>query len=268
MKTRRAFLKTMLTGIASFSGAISLPPWGSSRAEDTIATPAWTFDGVTGPEHWSELSPDYSVCEFGVEQSPVDLVDAKKMSAADSLTFDYRPVTAHIRRQAWTVEIVFEQNCAITIDGTRYRLEHAHFRHPSEHLLSGRALEMEIQFTHRAENGAAAMVSVFIRQGKKHEILDDILAGIPASALQKSPVMAIDPSELLPKPLESQAYQAFYRYKGSLTFPPCTEGIIWNVFKSPVEASAKQIRALAAIFSANARPVSKINQRILLEFSE
>ncbi len=268
MRTRRAFLKTMLTSIASLSGAISLQPWAVSRAENTIASPAWTFEGVTGPEHWSELSPDYSVCQFGVEQSPIDLIDAKKMSAGDALTFDYRPVTAQIRRKAWTVEIVFERNCAIAIDETWYRLEHAHFRHPSEHLLSGRALEMELQLTHRAENGAIAMISVFIRQGQKHEILDDILANVPASALQKSPIVAVDPSELLPRPQQGQVYQAFYRYKGSLTFPPCIEGVLWNVFKIPIEASAKQIRDLAALFPANARPANKINERILLEYSE
>jgi len=262
---RRAVLKAM-------GGAAWLIATGrSASAEDTANAagdlqPFWTFDGVTGPDHWSELSPDYAACQFGIEQSPVNLVDALKVNGTRALTIDYRPVTAIVMRNRWTFQIYFEPGCEIQVNGVHYPLQQAVFRRPSEHLLSGRALEMELQLMHRTEAGAQAVLAVFIRQGRTNELLEMILGNVPPDEAEKGPVFPIDPADLLPPPPAETGQRAFYRYMGSLTTPPCIEGVNWTVFKTPIEASPSQIRQLAGLFPANARPASPINRRYLLEY--
>lgn len=228
---------------------------------------AWSFDGVTGPTHWSELSPDYAVCQFGIEQSPIDIVDAVKVTAPEALVINYRPVTAYAINESWTARLAFEAGCATTINGEVFALRSLLLRHPSEHLLSGRALEMELQLLHRSDTGARAMMAVFLRQGRKNDVLDHVMALLPPNPREKSVGFELNPLDLLPAPLEEIQMRPYYRYMGSLTKPPCTEGVIWSVFKVPIEASAKQIRDLSAMFPTNARPASRINRRYLLEYS-
>jgi carbonic anhydrase len=264
---RRSVLKAVAAGISFLSAPFVLRAAEAPAASPTDPLPGWSFEGVTGPDHWSELSPDYALCQFGIEQSPVDLVDAAKVGPAQALVLDYRPVSARVVPAGWTLQVAFDPGCSIAINGRRYALEHFLFRRPSEHLLSGRALEMELQLVHRAEGGAIAIVGVFVRQGKKHEALERIIAGTPADAAQKPALVPMNPLDLLPVPQSQlEEVRAYYRYMGSLTTPPCTEGVNWTVFKTPIEASPKQIRDLATLFPANARPANKINRRFLLEY--
>ena len=264
---RRSVLRVMAGAAALLPSARSLlaqqPPVESGPAD-----PLWNFDGVTGPEHWSELSPDFALCQFGMEQSPVDLVDALKVTGSEALKLDYRPVTANVLRAdgGWTLKIAFEPGCAITINSLTFPLTHALLRHPSEHLLSGRALEMEIQLVHKAETGLLAHLGVFVRQGKKNDALETVLTHFPQNSTEKGSVFALAPSDLVPPVPEESKMRSFYRYMGSTTVPPCTEGVVWTIFKTPVEASAKQIRQFASLFPANARPANKVNRRFLLEY--
>lgn len=264
----------MVAGLLPVPAAVKLLAQEKAPGTVTEALPGWGFDGVTGPEHWSELSPNYALCQFGIEQSPVDLVDSARVNSAHALLLDYRPVTAHVVPLAWTVQVKFDPGCTMTIHRQQYTLELMTIRHPSEHLLSGRALEMELQFTHWAKNGALAMVGVFVRQGKKNEALERIITEAPVAASKKKSVFPINPLDLLPPsaektqppPAAGVVPRPFYRYMGSLTTPPCTEGVVWTIFKTPIEASAKQIRELSAMFPANARPANRINRRFLLEY--
>lgn len=264
--TRRRLLRAATAGLSCWFAARAFGANEAGPSPAPEAPPGWSFEGVTGPEHWTELSPDYAPCQFGVEQSPIDLVDASKMSDVDGLTLDYRPITAHLASKGWTVQIEFDSGCAIEIAERRYALEHAYLRRPSEHLLSGRALEMELQLVHRADDGALALIGVFVRQGKKNESLETVLAHVPGKPSEKAPAFAMNPLDFLPLPAGDPQRRPFYRYVGSITMPPCTEGIIWTVFKTPVEASAKQIRDLAELFPRNARPANKLNRNPLFEY--
>ncbi len=265
--TRRAVLKAAAGAAASALPGLSVLSSMSAAAQTSEEAPArWTFDGVTGPEHWSELSPDYALCQFGVEQSPIDLVDATQVPSARGLDLDYRPITARASSRSWTLQIGFDPGCEIEIGGVRYALGEAYVRQPSEHLLSGRALEMELQLVHRSKTGATAISGVFIRQGREHEALKMLIEHLPAKGADKGTLFPIDPTDFLPALPEGKSSRAFYRYEGSMTMPPCTEGVVWTVFKTPIEASPKQIRDLATLFPPNARPANKLNQRQLFEF--
>jgi len=262
---RRAVLKA-IAGAASMLSPIGAVRAAASQPPADSAQPLWSFDGVTGPEHWSELSPDYALCQFGIEQSPVDLVDTLKVSSAGALEVDYRPVTTKLVEQTWTLQLVFDPGCEITVNSRVFALEHMMIRHPSEHLLSGRALELELQFVHRSERGVLAHLSVFVRQGRQNDTIDMILANLPGTSPDKQAIIPLNPADLLPPGPQEGKSRAFYRYMGSITRPPCTEGVVWTVFKTPIEASPKQIRELATLFPANARPAGTINRRYLLEY--
>ncbi len=261
-------MKTLAGGFAALMGNVLS---GSGRAADTasaVARGQWTYEGVTGPEHWSELSPDYAACQFGVRQSPIDLVDASKLIAPGTLVLDYRPVTAKTLQEPSGLRIALDPGCFLEHSGQIYALEEFRFRRPSEHLLSGRALEMEMQFLHRALGGNIAITGVFIRQGAENAAISAILASVSASSQppESGSVFPLDPARLMPPFANSEDHRAFYSYTGSMTEPPCSEGIRWIVFKTPCEASPEQIRALASLFPRNARPAQPLNTRTLLEY--
>lgn len=229
--------------------------------------PLWSYEGVTGPEHWSELSADYSACQFGVRQSPIDLVDATKISLPDTLKLNYRPVTGRTHRDHAGLAVALDPGCQIEYYRQTHPLTEFRFRRPSEHLLSGRALEMEMQFLHQSESGEPVTVSVFLRQGAENLGLAAILASFTkANGDAEEKVFALNPFDLMPQLQQAEEQRAFYAYAGSMTAPPCTEHMNWIVLKTPVEAAPRQIRDLATLFPRNARPVQKLNSRLLLEF--
>lgn len=264
--TRRVVLQAI-------AGAVGvLPLVGSARrASAAAALPPqselqWSFNGVTGPEHWSELAPDYAACQFGSEQSPIDLVDAVKVASPHALRLDYRPVAVRAVHEGWTLRLAMDKGCEKVVNGAVFALDSMVVRHPSEHLLSGRALEMELQFVHQRPDGGKAIASVFVRQGKRNEVLEALVANLPTGSAEKGSGFTVNPIDLLPAVPEDEEMRPYYRYMGSLTTPPCAEGVIWTVFKTPIEATPKQIRSLSALFPANARPASRINRRYLLEY--
>jgi carbonic anhydrase len=146
------------------------------------------------------------------------------------------------------------------ISGTRYELVQFHFHHPSEHLLSGKKFDMELHFVHRSEAGRLAVLGVFIQPGAANAALGPIWAAMPAEAGPARDAGAVvRPAALLP------ATRGYFRYTGSLTTPPCSEGVLWTVYKDPIEASPDQIRRFAALFPVNARPAQSVARRYLLE---
>lgn len=262
--SRRFLLKVLAGGVTALR-SITARSQESMTPEQELQ-PLWSYEGVTGPEHWGELSPDYSACHFGVRQSPIDLVDATKISLENTLKVDYRPATAKTMREHAGLKVVLDPGCQIEYYEQSHPLTEFRFKRPSEHLLSGRALEMEMQFMHQSETADPVGLSVFLRQGAENAGLAAILANLAEDAPETgAKVFPLNPFDLMPQ-LHQGEELSFYTYAGSLTMPPCTERINWIVFKTPAEASPQQIREFASLFSKNARPVQKLNSRLLLEF--
>ena len=146
------------------------------------------------------------------------------------------------------------------INGQAFDLLQFHFHHPSEHLLSGKSFDLELHFVHRSEKGRLAVLGVFIQPGAENAALAPIWAAMPKEAGDERDTGAtIAPADMLP------VGRGFFRYQGSLTTPPCSEGVLCTVFKEPIEASPAQIRQFAELFPVNARPPMPLNQRFLLE---
>lgn len=148
------------------------------------------------------------------------------------------------------------------IGGTRYELLQFHLHHPSEHLLAGKGFDLECHLVHKSSAGALAVTGVFIRPGAVSAALKAFFDSMPGKAGPEVRVgNAIDIAAIVPK------NGGYFRYMGSLTTPPCSEGLTWTVHKQPVEASVEQIQKFAALFPNNARPVQKRNRRFLIDAS-
>ena len=252
--SRRGFFR--LTAAA----ACPLCATAESAEPHGAGTPHWSYEGNGAPAQWGGLSPDFKTCAAGAEQTPIDLRGAIR-AAPGPVTFGYQKMPLTVLNNGHTIQVNTPPGNKISIGGTAYELLQFHFHHPSEHLLEGKSLAMELHFVHKAANGALAVVGVFLQPGAANPALTPIWNAMPEKAEPARLVkdVTIDPARLLPKE------RAYFRYMGSLTTPPCSEGLTWTVFRTPVQVSPEQIRMFGALFPMNARPPQALGRRFLLE---
>jgi carbonic anhydrase len=239
---------------------------GNADAADATpraATPTaahWTYEGEDGPEHWGEIDPTYELCSTGREQSPIDVIEPTHADLAD-IAVSYKPISPmRILNNGHTIQVNVDPGSSITLDGVRYDLAQFHFHTPSEHLIAGQPQEMELHLVHRSAEGQLAVVGVMLNEGQANAALAPVFDNMPATAGPEQSVQAtLDPTTFFP------AATTTYRYMGSLTTPPCTEGIHWNLFTEPVDVSAEQIAAFRVLFEMNARPPQGLNEREVVE---
>jgi carbonic anhydrase len=223
------------------------------------AHPHWGYSGAGAPEHWGQLAPENRVCGLGMEQTPIDLKSSIPADVAPvQPVFQEMPVK--IVNNGHTVQVNCPPGSFTAIGGQRYDLVQFHFHHPSEHLLDGQSFPLECHFVHRSAGGALAVLGVFVRRGASNGALQPIFESMPDQEGPERAVGAtIRPGDLLPKD------RRFFRYQGSLTTPPCLEGLTWTVFRDAIEAADGQVQRFARLFPNNARPVQPLNGRYLLE---
>lgn len=233
------------------------PTHGSSAA----GPPHWAYEGEAGAARWGELSPAFKVCQLGLEQSPIDLAGAIT-AVPGRLDIMYRSMKLRVVNNGHTIQVNADPGSSCVIGGTTYALQQSHFHHPSEHLLSGKPFDLECHLVHRSAAGDIAVIGVFISPGETSAALQPIWNAMPRQeGPERDAGITFDPGALLP------ATPGYYRYSGSLTTPPCTQGIVWTVMQHPIDASPDQIRQFAALFKNNARPVQGHNRRFLLQSS-
>lgn len=258
--TRRHLLQTL-----TISGALCplCAPFlaAGARAETAgqHAGPHWTYEGAGGPEQWGELTPEFKVCELGFEQTPIDLKGSIRGQLAGVAPM-FQPMPLKILNNGHTIQVNCAPGSHSMIDGQQFDLLQFHFHHPSEHLLSGQSFDLELHFVHKSATGQLAVLGVFIRAGADNPALAPIWSAMPKEAAPEADTgQTITLDGLLPPG------RSFFRYQGSLTTPPCSEGVLWTVFKDPIDASPAQIQQFAALFPLNARPVQGLHRRFLLE---
>ena len=218
----------------------------------------WGYSGETGPAHWAKLSPEYAACA-GVNQSPLDLAEFVEADLPP-IDFSYAASGAAIFNNGHTVQVESASGSEIGTGGRTYRLLQLHFHAPSENRIHGTEFPMEAHFVHVGPDGDLAVVAVMFEAGEHNAALAQAWQHMPTRTDEKH---AFDPpiaqAALLPEARD------YYRFNGSLTTPPCTEGVIWLVMKATVSASAEQIAALAgALHGPNNRPVQPRNARVVL----
>ncbi|CAM4445188.1 carbonic anhydrase [Paenibacillus tarimensis] len=228
----------------------------------------WSYGGETGPEHWGELGTENRACSSGLEQSPINLEQAKikaDATAAQAIEINYRPSQFTITNNGDTIRAdAVTQDNTITLDGKEYTLAQFHFHVPSEHQIDGKNLDMELHFVHKDAGGKLAVVGVLMKAGDANEALAELWSKLPAEKTEES--IALDQTIDLPALLPQT--QDVFRYDGSLTTPPCSEGVEWTVMQEPIEVSQEQIDAFASIFPDNHRPVQPWNDREVFRVNE
>ncbi len=219
----------------------------------------WSYTGNTAPRKWGDFSPDYAQCKTGRQQSPINITHTVKANNAP-IEFYYNPAPFKIINNGHTIQINSNANNSIKIDGRIYHLIQFHFHSPSENRVNGKSYDMELHLVHKNTQGQLAVVGVFLENGRHNPFIQTLWTYIPNQLNQeKFHNININPANTLP------ANQSYYYFDGSLTTPPCTQGVKWYVLKYPISVSVEQIRKFTSILGYNARPVQAINQRSVFE---
>ncbi len=218
-------------------------------------TTHWSYEGLFGPELWGNLSPEYAACKNGKSQSPINLI-WRKPNEKRTLQFKYMDEPLTTSDTGHSVKVHFASQQLASISSSIYSLQQLHFHSPSEHTISGKHYPAEIHFVHKNSSGAIAVIAVMISQGNSNPHLDTILKSIPSQKNKiNSTKLKLNPGQLLPP------IMTHYSYKGSLTTPPCTEGVLWSILNTPITASAQQIKKLKSFYKTNNRPVQRLHGR-------
>lgn len=233
----------------------------AGKAGDKSAKPEahrhWAYQGPGGPEHWHELNPEFKQCGLGKRQSPIDIRDGIPVEL-DPIQFDYKLSAFRVIDNGHTVQVNVESGNRILVNGRRYELVQFHFHRPSEERLNGRQFEMVVHLVHKDLEGKLAVVAVLIEEGKGHPIVQQVWNNLPLEKhTEQAGLQGIDLLQLLPDD------RRYVTYMGSLTTPPCTEGVLWMVLKKPVSVSDQQLAIFSRLYPMNARPTQALGDRLI-----
>jgi carbonic anhydrase len=222
--------------------------------------PHWEYEGKAGPAHWGSLEHDFESCKLGKEQSPID-ISTKSVEKANlpAIQTSYKNSSGELVNNGHTIQINLADGGSATVPSGSYKLLQFHFHTPSEEKIDGKNFPLVAHLVHKSDAGNLAVIGVLFKEGKENQALKEIFSALPAKEGKEALKSNFDASSLLPSTM------GYYAFKGSLTTPPCSEGVAWQVLKTPVEISKAQIQAFKKIFKMNARPVQPLNQRKVQE---
>lgn len=221
---------------------------------------SWGYNGQKSPEHWGKISPEFSLCETGKNQSPVNIQGALKALYSDPI-LKFQAGKQQIINNGYTVQINVSRGNTLRLDDDIFELQQFHFHAPGENEIDGQQFPLEGHFVYNNKEGSLLVLALMFTEGKVNPQLTNAWQQMPdkrgQDALLKRPV---DIKALLPKDV------GVYRFSGSLTTPPCSEGVTWMVLKQPVSASAEQISLVRSVLKyANNRPVQPLNGRVIIK---
>ena len=239
--------------VACIAMAPVLPASGAHDA------PHWSYSGPTGPSHWSVLEKDFDTCGVGTAQSPIDIRDENvQRSDLPSIEFGYKPSKLVIVDNGHTIQVNYAPGSFITIGEKRYELVQFHFHKPSEEAVNGKRYDMVVHLVHRDSAGHLGVVAVLLAAGgRDNALIKTLWDHVPKTKEAEATVDAvtIDATDLLP------ANRAYFTFVGSLTTPPCSEGVTWFVLQNPTVVSKDEVARFAKWYPKNARPIQPLNGR-------
>lgn len=229
---------------------------------------AWGYHGDLGPGDWGKLTDShgaiaYPLCGEGKAQSPIDIAAKnKKSSKLSPIRFNYRAAPLKIKNNGHTIQVDYAKGSTATVNGESYSLLQFHFHRPSEHTVGGKSFPMEGHLVHAKGGGAdmkLAVIGVLMVAGDHNPALQAIWKNMPK---KKGTVTVkgkqVNAANLLPR------NRGYFAYDGSLTTPPCSEGVKWHVLQQAIQVSPEQIEQFGALFhGGTARPVQALNGRAI-----
>lgn len=233
----------------------------------------WEYEGAKGAEHWSELDPDYAPCNVGKEQSPIDIRNVEKADLP-ALRFESKSSPLkYLVNNGYTIRVNYhdtrETRNLLIVGDKHYQLTQLHFHRPSEEYIHGKPYDMVAHLMYQASDGKVAGVAVLLKAGSANATIQQIWEHMPQTeskvltdfSHEEEAIAGVDinPAGLLPHDT------GYYTYLGSVTAPPCTEGVTWYVLKTPVDISAEQISAFAKLYPHDVRPIQPLNGRVVKE---
>ncbi len=219
----------------------------------------WSYEGELGPANWSKINVDWAKCGTGNRQSPIDIRDGMKVEL-EQFSVDYKPSEFSVTDNGHTVQVTLVGGNYITVAGRMYELLQFHFHRPSEERINGKGFEMVVHLVHRDAEGKLAVVAVLLERGKALNVMQTVWNNLPLEKQDTvTPTTLLDPSELLP------ARREYFTYMGSLTTPPCSEGVLWLVMKQPMQATPAQMALFSRLYPLNARPIQASSGRMIKE---
>ena len=234
---------------------------GTQSGTKTASGPVhWSYSGADGPENWGNLSTDYEMCRSGTQQSPVDISHTQQAGLA-AIDTDYRATALNVVNNGHTIQVNYAPGSRMILGHSEYELLQFHFHAPSENTLNGKHFDMEIHFVHKDSHGVLGVLGVFVESGDENIALQEIWDHMPkrANSDAKPSGVVINGHDLLPRE------QDYYRFVGSLTTPPCSEGVQWHVLQQPIQASSSQIRDFVDVVGHNNRPVQSLGHRLMVD---
>jgi carbonic anhydrase len=255
----RAAAPTRAQGAAPSGGPGAQPSAGAGGrgGRGVPALPSWSYLGADGPNAWATLSPTYALCGRGQRQSPIDIVDGLPVDL-EPPQFKYKPGLFGVVDNGHTVQVTVAPGSSFELGGRRWELNGFHFHLPGEERIDGKGYEMSVHLTHRDAQGRIAVVALLVQEGDENPGVQTVWNHLP---LERGEVVQatteFDPSVLLP------ASRRHFTYMGSLTTPPCTEGVLWLVMQQPITVSSAQRRVFARLHPMNARPIQPLGGRLI-----
>ncbi len=257
-----------LPGAASNDVVLTPSPAGTSASRSGAPRPAarkpapvhpdhWSYLGEGGPDHWGQMKSEFSLCSSGKRQSPIDIRDGIAVQL-DPVRFSYQASNFRVIDTGHTVQVNVAAGNRIEVMGRQFELQQFHFHRPSEERIDGRQFDMVAHLVHKDAEGKLAVVAVLLDRGSVQPLIQKVWNNLP---LEKNEELAaqstIDLNELLP------ADRRYYTYMGSLTTPPCSEGVLWMVMKTPVSIAPEQIGVFSRLYPMNARPIQSAGGRMI-----
>ncbi|MBA3057770.1 MAG: carbonic anhydrase family protein [Gammaproteobacteria bacterium] len=220
----------------------------------------WSYQGENGPQAWGQLQPEFKMCATGQRQSPINIDESLTLQGpAEPLQLSYQPSSASVVNNGRTIQVDLQGDNSVTVRGSSYKLLQFHFHAPSEERVNGQGFAMVAHLVHQNAEGQLAVVSVLLQAGAANALIHKVWTYMPLDIHDRVRIPAglIDMNELLPTD------QRYYQFMGSLTTPPCSEGVLWLVLKQPSPVSAAQIKLFTQIFPHNARPLQPLHGRVV-----
>jgi carbonic anhydrase len=234
---------------------------GPAQPAAEPAGPSWSYSDSEG---WGNIAPEYAACKTGTAQSPIDIPSLVNKAKLAPLALSYDSLPLRVKNDGHTIRVEGGKTSTLTLGSSpaeHYELAQLHFHSPSEHTIAGQAFELEMHLVHKNATGGIAVLAVLFKKGKEQPGLSAILDTAPMEpkTTKEATGVRLDPTTLLPDTSD------YVTYTGSLTAPPCTEGVTWLVLSATQDASPEQIKKLRDLLRvATNRPVQPVAGRQIL----